>query len=85
MGEVCLHTPHAGAGAGAGAHRSGGCRPWSQYSEAGACQGSICLGNSLDSVGANRSGDVLGSIDGEVLEDGLGNMVGLDNGAGMWV
>ena len=31
-------------------------------------------------MGANRSGDVLGSIDGEVLEDGLGNMVGLDNG-----
>merc|ERR1712183_988517 len=56
--------------------------------------GSNSLGNSLDSVGAglvdnwlvdslvstDRSGDVLGSVGGDVLEDGLGNVVGLDNG-----
>merc|ERR1719446_583252 len=56
--------------------------------------GGNSLGNSLDSVGAglvdnwlvdslvstDRSGDVLGSVGGDVLEDGLGNVVGLDNG-----
>merc|ERR1712183_1231304 len=56
--------------------------------------GSNSLGNGLDSVGAglvdnwlvdslvstDRSGDVLGSVGGDVLEDGLGNVVGLDNG-----
>merc|ERR1719425_172176 len=31
-------------------------------------------------VGTDRSGDVLGSVGGDVLEDGLGNVVGLDNG-----
>merc|ERR1719308_647017 len=57
-------------------------------------RGSNSLGNSLDCVGAglvdNRlvdslvgadwSSDVLGSVGGDVLEDGLGNVVGLDNG-----
>merc|ERR1711931_282830 len=57
-------------------------------------RGGNSLGNSLDSVGAglvdnwlvdslvgtDRSGDVLGSVGGDVLEDGLGNVVGLDNG-----
>merc|ERR1712243_394980 len=57
-------------------------------------RGGNSLRNSLDSVGAglvdNRlvdslvgadwSSDLLGSIGGDVLEDGLGNMVGLDNG-----
>merc|ERR1719180_400413 len=56
--------------------------------------GGNSLGNSLDGVGAglvdnwlvdslvgtDRSGDVLGSVGGDVLEDGLGNVVGLDNG-----
>jgi len=55
------------------------------------------LGDSLDSVGAcfmdnwlvdslvgtDRSSDSLGSIGGDVLEDGLGNVVGLDNGGGL--
>merc|ERR1719513_489309 len=31
-------------------------------------------------VGADWSSDVLGSVGGDVLEDGLGNVVGLDNG-----
>jgi len=57
-------------------------------------RGGNSLGNSLDSmgaglvdnwlvdslVGANWSSDVLGSVGGDVLEDGLGNVVGLDNG-----
>merc|ERR1719320_2104293 len=57
-------------------------------------RGGNSLGNSLDCVGAglvdNRlvdslvgadwSSDVLGSVGGDVLEDGLGNVVGLDNG-----
>jgi len=56
--------------------------------------GGNSLGDSLDSVGAglvdnwlvdslvgtDRSSDVLGSVGGDVLEDGLGNVVGLDNG-----
>jgi len=56
--------------------------------------GGNSLGNSLDSVGAglvdnwlvdslvgaDRSSDVLGSVGGDVLEDGLGYVVGLDNG-----
>jgi len=60
-------------------------------------RGGNSLGNSLDSVGAglvdnwlvdslvgtDRSGDVLGSVGGDVLEDGLGNVVGLDNGGGL--
>merc|ERR1719209_2220242 len=55
------------------------------------------LGDSLDSVGAcfmdnwlvdslvgtDRSSDSLGSIGGDVLEDGLGNVVGLDNWGGL--
>merc|ERR1719477_571414 len=57
-------------------------------------RGGNSLGNSLDCVGAGLvdnwlvdglvgadwSSDVLGSVGGDVLEDGLGNMVGLDNG-----
>jgi len=57
-------------------------------------RGGNSLGNSLDSVGsglvdnwlvdslvgADWSSDVLGSVGGDVLEDGLGNVVGLDNG-----
>merc|ERR1719513_362845 len=57
-------------------------------------RGSNSLGNSLNCVGAGLvdnwlvdslvgadwSSDVLGSVGGDVLEDGLGNMVGLDNG-----
>merc|ERR1712038_1239309 len=56
--------------------------------------GGNSLGHSLDSVGAglvdnwlvdslvgaDRSSDVLGSVGGDVLEDGLGYVVGLDNG-----
>merc|ERR1712038_1760402 len=51
--------------------------------------GGNSLGHSLDSVGAglvdslvgaDRSSDVLGSVSGDVLEDGLGYVVGLDNG-----
>jgi len=56
--------------------------------------GGNSLGHSLDSVGAglvdnwlvdslvgaDRSSDVLGAIGGDVLEDGLGYVVGLDNG-----
>merc|ERR1719320_1750009 len=56
-------------------------------------RGGNSLGNSLDCVGAGLvdnwlvdslvgadwSSDVLGSIGGDVLEDGLGNVVGLDN------
>merc|ERR1719312_1806582 len=56
--------------------------------------GGNSLGNSLDCVGAGLvdnwlvdslvgadwSSDVLGSVGGDVLEDGLGNVVGLDNG-----
>merc|ERR1719320_44625 len=52
-------------------------------------RGGNSLGNSLDCVGAGLvdslvgadwSSDVLGSVGGNVLEDGLGNVVGLDNG-----
>jgi len=57
-------------------------------------RGGNSLGNSLDCVGAGLvdnwlvdslvgadwSSDVLGSVGGDVLEDGLGNVVGLDNG-----
>merc|ERR1719206_1123722 len=57
-------------------------------------RGGNSLGNSLDSmgaglvdnwlvdslVGADWSSDVLGSVGGDVLEDGLSSMVGLDNG-----
>merc|ERR1719320_1357814 len=57
-------------------------------------RGGNSLGNSLDCVGAGLvdnwlvdslvgadwSSDVLGSVGGGVLEDGLGNVVGLDNG-----
>jgi len=57
-------------------------------------RGGNSLGNSLDSVGAGLvdnwlvdslvstdwSSDGLGSVGGDVLEDGLGNVVGLDNG-----
>jgi len=56
--------------------------------------GGNSLGDSLDGVGAGLvdnwlvdslvgadwSSDVLGSVGGDVLEDGLGNVVGLDNG-----
>jgi len=59
--------------------------------------GGNSLGHSLDSVGAGLvdnwlvdslvgadwSSDVLGSVGGDVLEDGLGNVVGLDNGGGL--
>merc|ERR1712157_320128 len=55
------------------------------------------LGDSLDGVGAglvddwlvdglvstDGSSDGLGSVGGDVLEDGLGNVVGLDNGSGL--
>merc|ERR1719312_1072748 len=57
-------------------------------------RGGNSLGNSLDCVGAGLvdnwlvdslvgadwSSDVLGSVGWDVLEDGLGNVVGLDNG-----
>jgi len=55
------------------------------------------LGNSLDGVGTgfvdnwlvdslvgtDGSSDGLGSISGDILEDGLGNVVGLDDGSGL--
>merc|ERR1719342_970303 len=46
------------------------------------CMGAGLVDNWLvDSlVGADWSSDVLGSVGGDVLEDGLGNVVGLDNG-----
>merc|ERR1719420_1716928 len=57
-------------------------------------RGGNSLGNSLDCVGAGLvdnwlvdslvgadwSSDVLGSVGGDILEDGLSNVVGLDNG-----
>jgi len=59
--------------------------------------GGNSLGDSLDGVGAGLvdnwlvdglvstdwSSDGLGSVGGDVLEDGLGNVVGLDNGGGL--
>jgi len=59
--------------------------------------GGNSLGDSLDGVGAglvdnwlvdglvstDGSSDGLGSVGGDVLEDGLGNVVGLDNGGGL--
>merc|ERR1719147_676373 len=41
--------------------------------------GGNSLGDSLDGVGAGGSSDSLGSVGWDVLEDGLGNVVGLDN------
>jgi len=60
-------------------------------------RGGNSLGDSLDGVGAglvdnwlvdglvstDGSSDGLGSVGGDVLEDGLGNVVGLDNGGGL--
>jgi len=60
-------------------------------------RGGNSLGDSLDGVGAGLvdnwlvdglvstdwSSDGLGSVGGDVLEDGLGNVVGLDNGGGL--
>jgi len=59
--------------------------------------GGNSLGDSLDGVGAGLvdnwlvdglvgadwSGDLLGSVGGDVLEDGLGNVMGLHNGSGL--
>merc|ERR1719320_1755569 len=67
---------------------------WGSSISSSGNRGGNSLGNSLDCVGAGLvdnwladslvgadwSSDVLGSVGGDVLEDGLGNVVGLDNG-----